>query len=244
MKYLRIAMLVLGMVMVIGGGTLFAKNYLRTSEVHGWPRTQARITDSRVDTLHRQEVGNEGDFMPDVRYDYTVGGRTYHGNTMWLDEQRSFGSANVASRELAFLEEGTETEVFYNPQNPREAALLIDKPSWRYFFVALLGGLLGWMGWRLRSIQPPPRPMPQMQPGQGPQPMPQAQAQVPPQVQAQPQMQPQLPPQMQARPKAAAPAPMAASAQVRPPVGTEVQMQQPSPVEGRIVSSVRAAPSS
>lgn len=204
MKYLRIAMLVLGMVMMIGGGTLFAKNYLRTSEVHGWPRTQARITDSRVDTLHRQEVGNEGDFKPVVRYDYTVGGRTYHGNTMWLDEQRSFGSANVASRELAFLEAGTETEVFYNPQNPREAALLIDKPSWRYFFLALLGGLLGWMGWRLRSIQPPPRPMPQMQPGQGAQPTPQPQPQAQPQMQAPPQPQPQV--QLQANPQPA-PAP-------------------------------------
>jgi hypothetical protein len=150
MKYLRIAMLLLGMAMVIGGGTLFAKNYLRTAEVRSWPRTQARITDSRVDILHRQEVGNEGDFMPHVRYDYVVHGRAFHGDTLWLDERRSFGSANVAARELAFLETGTEAELLYNPQDPHEAALMIDKPTWRYFFLALLGMLFVRLGWPKR----------------------------------------------------------------------------------------------
>ena len=170
MKYLRIAVLLAGLIMLGGGGYLFARNYMRTAETRQWPRAQAHITDSRVDTLHRQEVGNEGDFMPHVRYDYVVGGRTYHGDTMWLDERRSFGSANVAARELAFLEAGTNAEVVYNPENPREAALMIDKPSWRYFFLALLGGLLGWLGWRLGKL--PPRPqlmpmaMPQPRPGQ------------------------------------------------------------------------------
>lgn len=150
MKYLRIAMLVLGMAMVIGGGTLFAKNYIRTAEVRSWPRTQARITESQVETLHRQEVGNEGDFMPHVRYDYLVQGRPFHGDTLWLDEHRSFGSANVAARELAFLEAGTETEIMYNPQDPREAALMVDKPTWRWFFLALLGVLFVRLGWPKR----------------------------------------------------------------------------------------------
>ena len=150
MKYLRIAALLAGMTMLIGGGILFARNYLRMAEVRDWPRAQARITDSRVETLHRQEVGNEGDFLPHVRYDYVVHGRSFHGDTLWLDERRSFGSANVAARELAFLEAGTETEVMYNPRDPHEAALMIDKPSWRYFFLALLGILFVKLGWPKR----------------------------------------------------------------------------------------------
>jgi hypothetical protein len=142
MKYLRIVMLLVGMAMVIGGGVLFAKNYARTVATRNWPRAQARVTESRVDTLHRQEVGNTGDFMPHVRYDYVVQGRTFHGDTLWLDEHRSFGSANVAARELVFLEVGAQVEVLYNPQDPREAALMVDKPTWRFFFLALLGALL------------------------------------------------------------------------------------------------------
>jgi len=71
-----------------------------------------------------------------------VQGRSFHGDTLWLDERRSFGSANVAARELAFLEAGTETEVMYNPRDPHEAALMVDKPTWRYLFLALLGALL------------------------------------------------------------------------------------------------------
>ena len=29
----------------------------------------------------------------------------------------------------------------YNPRDPREAALMVDKPTWRYLFLALLGAL-------------------------------------------------------------------------------------------------------
>ena len=150
MKYLRIAMLILGMAMIGGGAGLFVKNYLRAAEVREWPRVQARITDSRVETLHRQEVGNAGDFMPHVRYDYVVHGHAFHGDTLWIDERRSFGSANVAARELVFLETGTEVEVLYNPQDPHEAALMVDKPTWRYLFLALLGLLLLRLAWPKR----------------------------------------------------------------------------------------------
>ena len=154
MKYLRIVMLLVGMAMVIGGGALFAKNYARTVATGNWPRAQARVTESRVETLHRQEVGNAGDFMPHVRYDYVVRGRTFRGDTLWLDEHRSFSSANVAARELAFLEAGTEVEVIYNPQDPREAALMVDKPTWRFFFLALLGALLSWVARPKRRAKP------------------------------------------------------------------------------------------
>jgi hypothetical protein len=182
MKYLRIAVLLAGVILLAGGGFLFASNYLRSAEVRNWPRTQARITESRVDTLHRQEVGNAGDFMPHVRYDYVVRGQTFHGDVLWLDEHRSFGSANVAARELAFLEAGTEVEVMYNPQDPHEAALMIDKPSWRYFFLALLGLLfvrLGWGFWRMQPGPQQPMPQPGMQPRPG--------------LQGQPQLQPPAP---------------------------------------------------
>lgn len=156
MKYLRIVMLLVGMAMTIGGGVLFAKNYARTVATRNWPRTQARVTESRVETLQRQVVGNAGDFLPHVRYAYVVQGRRFHGDTLWLDEQRSFGSANVAARELAFLEAGAEVEVIYNPQDPREAALMVDKPTWRFFFLALLGALLTKLAWPRRRREKAP----------------------------------------------------------------------------------------
>lgn len=192
MKYLRIAVLMAGMIMLGSGAGLFTKNSLRSAETRHWPRTQARITDSRVETLHRQEVGNAGDFMPHVRYEYAVHGRTFHGDTLWLDERRSFDSANVAARELAFLETGTEAEVMYNPQDPHEAALMVDKPTWRYFFLALLGLLFARLGWGFWRSEPrPQQPMPQ--PGMQPRPGMPMQPQMQPPAQAQPQLPPQFP---------------------------------------------------
>ena len=157
MKYLRIAALLAGVIMMAGGGYLFTTNYLRTAETRTWPHVQARVMESRVETLHRQEVGNEGDFMPHVRYEFTVNGRVFHSDTLWLDERRSFGSANVAARELVFLEPGAEVEVIYNPQNPHEAALMVDKPTWRWLFLALLGVILTWVArpkWRRKTAAP------------------------------------------------------------------------------------------
>ena len=185
MKYLRIVMLLGGVALMAWGAVVLVRNQLRGAEVHGWPRAQGRITLSQVDTLHATEVGNAGDFYPHVRYDYVVNGRTFHGETLYLDEHRSFGSANVAARELVFLEVGAQAEVLYNPRNPQEAALIVDKPTWRYFFIFLFGGLLTWLSWQLRKIKPRPR-MPQTPPQPGVQPHlhPQVRSQTRPQLPA------------------------------------------------------------
>lgn len=154
MKYLRIVMLALGMILMAGSAGLLVKNHMRAAEARAWPRAKGRIAQSRVRTLHAQEVGNAGDFLPYVRYDYAVHGRAFHGETIWLDERRSFDSANVAARELAFLEAGSEVEVMYNPADPAEAALIVENHAWPKIFLFALGALLAGFGWRRRRRQP------------------------------------------------------------------------------------------
>ncbi|HTU10798.1 MAG TPA: DUF3592 domain-containing protein [Allosphingosinicella sp.] len=168
MKYLRIAVLALGLVLIAGSAFFLIKNHARAAEARAWPRAHARIVASEVRILHAQEVGNEGDFLPYVRYAYTVNGRTLHGETIWLDERRSFGSANVAARELAFLETGSETEVMYNPANPSEAALNVEENAWPKIFMLLSGLLLAGFGWWWRppaKAAAPAGMMPGMPPG-------------------------------------------------------------------------------
>lgn len=154
MKYLRIVMLAAGLVLIAGSGFFLVKNHIRAAEARAWPRAQGRIVESRVRTIHAQEVGNAGDFLPYVRYDYVVHGRAFHGDTIWLDEHRSFGSANVAARELAFLEAGAEAEVIYNPADPQEAALTIEEHAWPKIFLGFAGVLLVGLGWRRRRPEP------------------------------------------------------------------------------------------
>ncbi len=156
MKYLRILLLAAGLILIAGSAFFLVRNHLRAAEARAWPSAQGRIVESRIRTIHVQEVGNTGDFMPYVRYDYVVEGRTLHGDTIWLDERRSFGSANVAARELAFLEAGTAIEVKYNPANPGEAALTIEENAWPKIFLLMLGALLAGLGWWLRRLAPPP----------------------------------------------------------------------------------------
>jgi hypothetical protein len=156
MKYLRILMLVAGMSLMATSGFFLIRNHMRAAEARAWPRAQARILASEVRTLHAQEVGNTGDFLPYVRYEFVVRGRTYRGDTLWLDERRSFGSANVAARELAFLQAGTETGVMYNPADPREAALGVEENAWPKILLLFVGMLLASLGWWMRRLTPPP----------------------------------------------------------------------------------------
>ena len=159
MKYLRILLLAVGLVLVAGSAFFLVKNHLRAVEARAWPIAQGRVVESQVRTLDAQEIGNTGEFMPWVRYDYVVQGRAFHGGTIWLDDdRRSFGSANVAARELAFLEAGTAVEVRYNPANPREAALTIEEHAWPKIFLLMLGVVLAGLGWWLRRVMPPPAP--------------------------------------------------------------------------------------
>jgi hypothetical protein len=155
MKYLRILLLAAGLILVAGSAGFLVRNHLRAAEARAWPSAQGRIVESRVRTIHPQEVGTSGDFMPTVRYDFVVQGRTFRGDTIWLDERRSFGSVNVAARELAFLEAGSTVEVKYNPANPREAALTIEENAWPKIFLLMLGALLAGLGWWLRRLAPP-----------------------------------------------------------------------------------------
>ena len=157
MKYLRILLLAAGLALVAGSTFFLVKNHLRAAEARAWPIAQGRVVESRVSTLHAAEVGNTGEFMPRVRYDYVVQGRAFHGDTIWLDDaRRSFGSANVAARELAFLETGTQVEVRYNPANPREAALTIEEHAWPKILLLFLGVVLAGLGWWLRRLLPTP----------------------------------------------------------------------------------------
>lgn len=143
-------MLALGMILMIGSAVFFARNHFRTADARSWPRARGRVMESRVETVQAEAVGTPGEFLPLVRYDYSAGGHMHHGHVVWLDENRTFDSAAVASRELVFLEAGSEVEVMYNPHDPAEAALIVDKPTWRYFFLFLLGALLTGLGWPKR----------------------------------------------------------------------------------------------
>jgi hypothetical protein len=150
LKYLRIVMLALGMILMVGSAGIFARNHFRTTEARSWPRARGRVVESRVATVQAEAIGTPGEFFPLVRYDYSAGGHVHHGHVVWLDENRTFDSAAVASRELVSWEAGAEVEVMYNPRDPAEAALLVDKPGWRYFFLFLLGALLTRLGWPKR----------------------------------------------------------------------------------------------
>jgi hypothetical protein len=135
--------------LLVGGGVfavLFPLvSWLRARASRSWPRTGGRITESTLDREVRH--GRSDSYMPRVRYEYTVGERTYGGSQLnfWGSVG---GSRAVAERTTARYPAGATVTVYYNPQDPSEAVL--DRAfSPRVLILPPVGLFLAWLGYVL-----------------------------------------------------------------------------------------------
>jgi hypothetical protein len=125
--------------LLIGGGVCFLflvigifimlagiRNRKKAEESTSWPWVQGRITNAWVETQeHEDEDGSKTiTHFPRWEYEFAVSGMSYTSQNI------SFGGTRGSHRE-AEAREGlkqyplnSEVQVFYNPSNPEEAALI------------------------------------------------------------------------------------------------------------------------
>ena len=86
-----------------------------------WPHTSGTVVRSRVET---RRSGNSTSHYPVVVYQYEVGGETYQSKTIKAGDQ--FMSVRImgqADETVDRYPAGKRVTVYYNPANPKEAAL-------------------------------------------------------------------------------------------------------------------------
>ncbi|NPA13406.1 MAG: DUF3592 domain-containing protein [Aquificae bacterium] len=104
-------------VSVLGLITLFL--FYRLVRVYFWKKTEGVVLKSSL----RKDIStiSYDYFYPDVEYKYTVKGKEYISNKVFLTEIAS--DEGTIKRLISQFPEGAKVKVYYNPLNPKEAVL-------------------------------------------------------------------------------------------------------------------------
>lgn len=135
----------LGLALCLGGAYLMflsfkIKNKIKDARL--WPRARAKITRLEAIGMGPKVVGTDEhrSYMLRVSYDYEVKDQAY------TNDRAVFGSDIEVKKEIDefcdLYSEGQETKIYYNPQDPGDSVLMLDRPggkqSREFYFGALL----------------------------------------------------------------------------------------------------------
>jgi hypothetical protein len=96
-----------------------------------WPHVQGEVTASRVVPFSRETAhGRDHTYTTLLEYHYMVGGLPYSSkNRDFLPDAASTTRDLLkATRVVSRYPEGSSVRVYYNPANPKQAALEVPKP--------------------------------------------------------------------------------------------------------------------
>ncbi len=97
-----------------------------------WPKMTGHVLSATAVELEREtSEGIVSTFTPIVRYEYGVAGTPYMSARLNFlpDEQGTFKERRAAGQVVAKYPLGASVDVFYNPANPKQAALGVPKPA-------------------------------------------------------------------------------------------------------------------
>ncbi len=95
-----------------------------------WPQTQARILAARI-VGGKDRKGNE-ELRPEVRYEYSVAGRSYVGALFSFDSG-TFISYATAIDAMDGIVAGSQVPIYYDPLRPQQSVLFPGRERARFF---------------------------------------------------------------------------------------------------------------
>jgi hypothetical protein len=87
-----------------------------------WPGVSGRVTVARVVESARTRVDEDAFYHPSIEFEYIVAGQVYTGKQA---VGRPSNLESKAKRTLANYPPGTDVAVYYNPEKPDEARVLM-----------------------------------------------------------------------------------------------------------------------
>lgn len=136
-----------GVCLSLLGAVLFAVVYWRGMSKNrasrSWQQVASQVIESGV-------MGRGDESEPYATYEYQVGGRTYRNDRIFLVNTPSGHPGKIAAEYPV----GRPVQVYYNPNNPAEAALVLNHPSARLYLgltimMLLLAAMICGMYWAL-----------------------------------------------------------------------------------------------
>ena len=118
-------------VTIVVATTLIGLSKLSSSR--NWSATEGKVISSSVQELRRtnQMLINEGasnfEYKVNVQYEYSVNGQSYTNDVVFVGLPTIFDDKSDADNIVAKYEGDKTIEVFYEPNNPQNAALITTK---------------------------------------------------------------------------------------------------------------------
>jgi hypothetical protein len=117
----------------------FLREWQSLAKARDWLITKGRITHFEWARAGRQ-------LWPKIKYNYQVFDQNYSSEYLFLDTSHNNPNSkyarHVAYRAALAYEEDADIDVFYNPNNPAQAALDITMPRKLNLIIGLLLGLI------------------------------------------------------------------------------------------------------
>jgi len=153
----------IGALMIVSSIWIYITESQRAAAAETWPGTQGRVVAARTEySTSTDSDGEHSDrYTPIVTFEYAVDGRTFRSNQLYLNESPIFSEEADARAFLHEYRPGTPLQIWYDPANPQEAAVIIEGPSWAIGFLALIGLIFAAVGWFFPKNKPM-RPLPKL----------------------------------------------------------------------------------
>jgi hypothetical protein len=159
----RAILLGIGALMIVSSIWIYIAASQRAAAAEEWPGTRGRVVAAR--TEFRTSTDSDGDrsdsYTPIVTFEYAVNGRTYRSTQLYLNESPVFSDEGDARAFLHEYRPGTPLQIWYDPANPQEAAVIIEGPSWAVGILTVMGLIFAAVGWFFPKNKPM-RPLPKM----------------------------------------------------------------------------------
>ncbi|HEX4694497.1 DUF3592 domain-containing protein [Sphingomonas sp.] len=123
-------MLILGVAVAVFGVIYYRRGSARFAAAGSWVQTQATIIASTI-TTHTQMVNDmlQTSYRAKVSYRYQAAGAEREGARPFLCARTDWNSEKEANAWLAANPAGATVPVWFDPANPTDSALVLNKPS-------------------------------------------------------------------------------------------------------------------
>lgn len=143
---MNIVPILAGVAMSAGGVYLILQHFKiqkKIEQARRWPHSDGIMTKLEKIGMGNKVIGTDDyrRFMLRVRYDYNVNDKPYSGTRI------VFGGDIIVKSEVEEFcgrySEGDNAKVYYDPQNPEESVLMVDRPGGKnaselYFGIGLI----------------------------------------------------------------------------------------------------------
>jgi hypothetical protein len=149
-----IVCVLLGVGLIGGGAAGLVSGQREFAEAQGWPSTDGRIEESRIDSHWVSGRRSHYEYRPIVAYSYDVEGKTYRNDAIALAGTFSSRTRSTAEEVLLDYPMGGKVQVHYRPADPQHSTLRVETQTGVWYFLMVIGvlflGLAGYLEMKRR----------------------------------------------------------------------------------------------